>query len=104
MTKDRDLPPVGSAVAGVFVAHPSLRALPELALVSFARATSESFTLEVDDSLRTREERRFFDWSVGILEGAGVRGILKNDYVYQATTLHGEIHTGAGTPYIVTLI
>lgn len=65
--------------------------------------TSEPFTIETDEGLRTREERRFFDWAVGILEDAGVRGTLKNDYVYQATSLHGEIHTGPGKPYTVTL-
>jgi hypothetical protein len=103
MTNDQDLPPVGSAVAGAFVAHPSLRTLPCGEPVFLNSVTSELFTVDADESLRTREERRFFDWGVGILEDAGICGVLKNDYVYQAATLHGEIHTGAGRPYAVTL-
>jgi hypothetical protein len=64
---------------------------------------SQALALETNESLRSREEQKFFDWSVGILEDAGIVGTLKNDYVYQATTLHGEIDTGAGRPYSVTL-
>lgn len=64
---------------------------------------AQAFALETNESLRSREEQKFFDWSIGILEDAGIVGVLRNDYVYQASTLHGEIHTGAGRPYSVTL-
>jgi len=103
MANDQDLPPVGSAVAGVFVAHPSLRTLPRAEPAFLKSVAPEHLTVDADESLRTREERRFFDWGVGILDDAGICGVLKNDYIYQATTLHGEIHTGAGRPYTVTL-
>lgn len=103
MTMGQDLPRAGSAVAGVFVAPPALYALSEAEPVGLSSAGPEAFILEQDESLRTREEQRFFDWSIGLLEDAGVVGILKNDYVYQSTTLHGEIHAGGGKPYSLTL-
>lgn len=53
--------------------------------------------------MRSRNEQQFFDWSIGILEDAGVVGVLKNDYVYQAAILHGEIQVGAGASYSIEL-
>jgi hypothetical protein len=102
MTMGQELPSVGSAVEGLFVASPALFALSEAETVGLSSAGPGAFILEQDESLRTREEQRFFDWSIGLLEDAGVVGILKNDYVYQSTTLHGEIH-GGGKPYSLTL-
>lgn len=85
------------------MAPPGLFPLPEAEPTWLSSSALKALTLEDDESLRTREEQKFFDWSIGILEDAGVVGVLKNDYVYQSTMLHGEIHVGAGTPYFVTL-
>jgi hypothetical protein len=77
--------------------------LPEVEPSPLTAVAPRTFALETYENLRSREEQKFFDWSIGILEDAGIVGVLKNDYVYQATTLQGEIDTGAGRPYSVTL-
>lgn len=64
--------------------------------LSLPNASDQRLTIESADGLRSRDEQTFYDWSVGILEDAGVVGVLKNDYVYQASTFHGDIDTGAG--------
>ena len=64
---------------------------------------TQELTIEEVDSLRSRKEQRFYDWSVGVLEDAGVVGILKNDFVYHSSALHGDIDTRAGRPYSFAL-
>lgn len=95
--------PTGSAAAGVCRPPRQIWPLTELENPRFAAAASQAFALETNEGLRSREEQKFFDWSIGILEDAGIVGILRNDYVYKASTLHGDIHTGAGRSYSVTL-
>lgn len=72
----------------------------ELPVASMAEP---SLALEFDDALRSRDEQRFFDWCIGILEDAGVVGVIRNDYVYQASSLHAEIHPESGSPYFLML-
>ena len=63
----------------------------------------DEFRIEDSDSLRTREEHEFYDWCVGLLEDAGIVGTLKNDYVYKASAVHGEIHLESGASYRMKL-
>jgi hypothetical protein len=65
-------------------------AFPEAESLSETVGTVQEFSVETYESLRSREEQKFFDWSIGILGDAGIAGVLKNDYVYQASTLQGE--------------
>ncbi|MCO4239481.1 hypothetical protein NG702_19080 [Pseudarthrobacter sp. MDT3-28] len=103
MSKGKAVPPVGTAIEGVCVVPPSVWANRDANPETLSMEKAQVFTIQSIDSLKTREERTFYDWSVGILEDAGVVGVLKNDYVYQASALHGEIDTGAGAPYVVAL-
>lgn len=103
MTTGQILPPVGSAVSGLYVLPPLLWACPEAEPLSETTGAVQGFSVETYESLRSREELEFFDWSIGILGDAGIAGVLKNDYVYQASTLQGEIHTGAGRAYSLAL-
>lgn len=103
MTPGQILPPVGSAISGVYVPPAYLWTLPAAEPLSETVGTVQGFSVEAYESLRSREEQKFFDWSIGILGDAGVTGVLKNDYVYQASTLQGELHTGAGRQYSLAL-
>lgn len=103
MSQDQITSPTGSAAAGVCMPPRQNWPLTEIETPQFAAVALQAFALEANESMRSREEQKFFDWSVGILEDSGIVGILRNDYVYQATTLQGEVHTGAGRPYSVTL-
>lgn len=103
MRTGKTFPPTGSAAEGVCVLPPTVWRDREAERLALSVAPAQKFAIESTDGLMTREEQSFYEWSIGILEDAGVVGVLRNDYVYQASTLHGEIDTGAGAPYIVAL-
>lgn len=102
MTKVEQHPPTGMAAGGVCRPDPRLWTLSEVE-PSLASMAEKSLALESYDSLRSLDEQRFFDWCIGIMEDAGVVGTLRNDYVYQFSSLHGELHPSAGSPYILVL-
>lgn len=102
MSKAEQCPPTGTATGGVFRPDPRLWTIPEVELPLASKA-EQSLALESCDSLRSRDEQRFFDWCIGVMEDAGVVGTLGNDYVYQSSSLHGEIYPSAGSPYLLTL-
>lgn len=92
------IPRIGSARAGVCLPPQKLWRVPDVEPSFLASDIPHAFVLESYESLGSRDEQQFFDWSIGILEDAGVVGVLKNEYVYQAAILHGEIQVGAGAP------
>ncbi|MDQ0770244.1 hypothetical protein QF031_002993 [Pseudarthrobacter defluvii] len=102
MSKPENLLPMGTAAGGVCCPDPRLWTLPEMELLVASEA-KPSLAFDFDDALRSRDEQRFFDWCIGILEDAGVVGIVRNDYIYQASTLHAEIHPQSGSPYFLML-
>lgn len=103
MSPGRILPRIGSARAGVCLPPQKLWRLPDVEPSFLASGIPQTFALESYEGLRSRDEQKFFDWSIGILEDAGVVGVLKNEYIYQAASLHGEIQVGAGAPYSIEL-
>jgi hypothetical protein len=102
MSKAKLFPPAGTATGGVCRPDPKLWTLPEMGLL-VATEAEPGFALDFDDALRSRDEQRFFDWCIGILEDAGVVGVLRDDYIYQASTLHAQIYPESGTPYFLVL-
>lgn len=102
MSKPEYCPAIETAIGGVCCPHPRLWTLPETGLL-VATEAEPSLALDFDDALRSRDEQRFFDWCIGILEDAGVVGVLRNDYIYQASTLHAEIHPESGSPHFLML-
>lgn len=103
MILNQDLSRDGHAAAGHCVLPNEIWTTFEAIPVLLTPTGPSAFTVETDDVLRSRQERSFFDWGIGILEDAGLAGVLKNDYVYQSTTLKGEIHPETGTPYSLSL-
>lgn len=64
---------------------------------------SEEFSLESYETFLNRDEQAFYDWGIGILEDAGVVGVLKNKTVYLGNSLQGEIETSVGPAYVFAL-
>lgn len=102
MRKAEHLPLTGTATGGVCRPDPGLWTLREAEPPLTSKA-EQSLAFESYDSLRSRDEQMFFDWCIGIMEDAGVVGVIWNDYVYKASSLHGEIYPSEGSPYLLVL-
>jgi hypothetical protein len=103
MTTMQNLPPIGSAVAGLCVPPSSLWSSSGLGVSSREGSASQVFALGSDESYGSLREQRFFDWCIGILEDAGVVGVMNNEYLYRADTLHGEILDHGGWVYSLAI-
>lgn len=68
-----------------------------------ANPVGGDLVVESLDEFRAPLERRFYDWVIGVLEDAGVVGILRDDYVYQASSFHGKLHVAEGVTLALSL-
>ncbi|MDQ0679671.1 hypothetical protein QFZ30_003053 [Arthrobacter pascens] len=103
MASLQNLPPTGIAVEGQCVPPPSLWVPSAYRSASRRGSTSAVFAVDSEESFVSPQEQRFFDWGIGILEDAGIVGLMKHEYLYRATALHAEIHNEGGWVFSVSL-
>lgn len=89
---------VGKAIAGTYIPAPNQSTIARTSNSPGFRAT-RGMTLDVVETFLNREEQRLYDWVIGIMEDAGVVGVLKNVNLYSGSTLQGEIDTGVNPGY-----
>lgn len=103
MKSDQVVHPLGAANAGVCVTPPRSCVLPAVRQSLIDDIRSQRFSVEIYETFLNSNEQIFYDWSIGMLEDAGVVGVLINDNVYLGSSLQAAIVTGPTPAYTVTL-